>query len=211
MGRRPQFDEADLAAAGLRVVRRHGWAGVSVASVARDLSVTPMALYRVARDADQLRRLIADAAAQPLQPNDTGEPLLDELFEWADRAYAELAPLTGLATFVIHEWTELSNWLAIVDTFLGIAEREGRTGTHAVLTVNAVFSYVLARAQMLETVTPRRRLRPLKDHPQRFNHIRAELQDFRTAQTAAAFKFGLDALRLGLPRHADATTTRTTW
>jgi AcrR family transcriptional regulator len=199
MGRRPRFDERDLAAAGLRVVAQQGWQAVSVASVATSLSVTPMALYRVARDAEHLRRIIADSAAEHIQPVEPGGPLLSSLREWAVDAYRHLAPLTGLATYVIHEWTELPRWLAVVDTLLGIADDEGITGTEAVLTVNAVFSYVLARAQMLDSVNPLRRLQPLEDLPNRFPHIRAELQDFRTARTDAAFRFGLDALCRGLP------------
>lgn len=209
MSRRPQFDESDIAEAGLRVARRRGWASVSVGSVAAELAVTPMALYRLARDAAHLKRIIADAAAEPLQPARNGEPLLPAMRSWAIDAYEHLTPLSGIASYVLHEWTELPSWLTIVDTFLAAAQDDGLAGTEAVMTVNAVFSYVLARAQLLESVTRKRRLQPLADQPGRFAHIRAELRDFSTARTEVAFRFGLEALCRGLSA-ARLTATRST-
>lgn len=207
MGRRAQFDQADLVRAGLRVVRRRGWSAVSISSVASELSVTPMALYRVAQDADDLKRLIADAAAENLQPTPADGPLIDALYDWALHAYDELSSLKGVAAFVLHQWTELPRWLAIVDTFLGLAERDGLTGTEAVHTVNAVFAYVLARAQLLQTVSKRRSLQPLRTYADRYPHIRAELDDFRIARTDEAFMFGLHALCAGLRQQATGRAT----
>ena len=187
-----------MAQAGLRVAARKTWKSVSVASVASELSVTPMALYRVVPDAEQLKRLIADAAAQPIQPEATRAPLLEALRAWAVAAHEHLGGLPGLAGFVIHEWTELPAWLAIVEAFLAAAEREGLNGSDAVATVNAVFAYVLARAQARDSISRRRRLVPVKDHPERFPHVLAERSEFETAHVEAAFAFGLDALCGGL-------------
>jgi AcrR family transcriptional regulator len=204
MGRRATFDAADLAAAGLAVTRRDGWSAVSVASVAGELGVTPMALYRVVPDADALRRAVADLAGAGLLPAAGGGPLLDELRVWAGRAHRTLLGLPGLASYVVREWTELPSWLRVIEAFLGLAEDEGLVGDEAVHTVNAVFSYVLARAQLRETVSVERGLRPLLDDPSTYPHIRANMAHFRTARTRRAFDFGLDALLRGLAVPAPA-------
>jgi AcrR family transcriptional regulator len=198
MGRRPTFTEGDVAQAGLRVVRRQGWASVSLASVATDLGVTPMALYRVVSDADELRRLIANTPGLRLQPHFQATALVDALHTWAVDAHHELARLPGLTTYVLHEWTELPAWLTIVESFLAHADADGLTGQPAVATVNAVFAYVLARSQLREGVTKQRRLQPLRDEPDRYPHIRAQRHEFQTARTDKAFRFGLDALCAGL-------------
>jgi len=179
-------------------VARKTWGAVSVASVASELSVTPMALYRVVPDAEQLKRLIANAAAEPIQPEATQAPLLEVLRSWAVAAHEHLGALPGLAAYVIHEWTELPAWIAIVETFLGAAEGEGISGSHSVATVNAVFAYVLARAQLRDSASRRRQLVPVKEHPERFPHVLVERAEFETAHVDAAFSFGLEALCSGL-------------
>jgi AcrR family transcriptional regulator len=201
MSRKPRFDRNDLARAGLRVTRRHGWTALTLASVAAELGVTPMALYRLVADADDLKGIVADNAAVSIQPDAGDEGLIIVLHAWAIRAHAHLIKLPGLTTYVMHEWTELPTWLGIIESFLAVAERETLTGEPAVHTVNAVFAYVLARVQLRESITAQRRLRPMRVAPERYPHIYANRRDFRTACTDIAFQFGLDALTSGLQPH----------
>jgi len=119
MARAPIFDEAALAAAGVRVIRRSGWPAVTVRSVAEELGVSPMALYRLAPDADRLRLLVANAVAPPL-PSPVG-PLTDVLRSWAVDAYAHLRGLPGVASYVVLRWTELPAWLDVVEALLAAA------------------------------------------------------------------------------------------
>lgn len=198
MGRRPSFDVDAVAAAGLRVVRRRGWATVSLGAVAEELAVTPMALYRVVADADQLRQVVADAAAEALVPVEVTAPLLDALHGWALEAHDHLCRLPGLATYVIREWTELPSWLVVVESFLAAADEQGLPPEEAVETVNAVFAFVLARAQLVDGVTRQRRLAPLRATPDRYPHLRAERHLYEIAHTDDAFRFGLDALCRGI-------------
>lgn len=199
MGRLPAFDLDQVAAAGLRLVRREGWAAVSVRALADELGVTPMALYRVAADADGLRDLVADAAAPPVDRG-SGEPLVDVLRAWAVAAYGHLAEYPGLAAYVIVQWTELPAWLDVVEQLLGAADDDGLDGPAAVATVNAVFAYVLVRAQLRDAarVAPRRALGPLADDPDRYPHVRATRGEFATRQTERHFAFGLRALLAGV-------------
>lgn len=199
MARPPVFVPADVAAAGLRIVGRDGWSGVSVRALADELGVTPMALYRVAPDADGLRRLVADAAALPVDPAFTG-PLIELLRSWATAAYRHLADQPGLAAYVVMQWTELPAWLDVVERLLAAAAADGLDGERAVATVNAVFAYVLVRAQLRDAAheAPPRALRPLAEEPERYPHVRALRAEFTTRRTEKHFVYGLAALLAGV-------------
>src|SRR5260370_3359660 len=103
MARPATFDLDNLTDAGLSVVERDGWSAVSIRSVAECLDVSPMALYRLAADARQLRRVIADAAAGPIQPEHDGGDLSEAMRTWAHRAYRHLGRYRRLASYVIPE------------------------------------------------------------------------------------------------------------
>jgi AcrR family transcriptional regulator len=158
MARPRTFDADDLVTAGLAVVARGGWDAISVRSVAAELGVTPMALYRLAPDADRLRRAVADAAARPLVP-------------------------------------------AGVEALLARAAARGTTGPGAVARVNAVFAYVLARAQLHDglAAAPGRRLTPVAADPGRYPHLAAVAGELAVARTERHFRYGLAALLAGLP------------
>jgi AcrR family transcriptional regulator len=209
MGRPPIFDLGSLTAAGLDLVADDGWAAVSVRSVAGRLGVSTMALYRVVPDARDLRRAMADAVAEPIQPDPRIDDLVDALDEWARRAYRHLAHYRGLAAFVIGEWTELPRWLDIVEGLLVTAEADGSTGLEAVGTVNAVFAFVLARAQLRDSIGPgaHRPLSLVRDDPDRYPLIRRSQSEFAIARTTKHFHVGLDALTAGL-RVGHGTPTR---
>jgi AcrR family transcriptional regulator len=200
MGRSPVFDLDDLAAAGLAVVAAAGWEAVSVRAVAGRLGVSPMALYRVVPDAAGLRRAVADAAARPLLPPAGAGDLAATLARWAEAAYAHLVALPGLAAHVLVAWTELPAWLDVVEALLARAAAAGVTGADGVAAVNAVFAYVLARAQVRDGLAgTTRRLAPVAADPGRYPHVAAEIGEFTTARTTRHFRYGLRALTAGLP------------
>lgn len=193
------FDAEGMAAAGLGLVSREGWTALSVRSVAAELGVSPMALYRLAPDAACLRRLIADAAASPLRPV-AQKSLPDTLRCWAVDTYAHLRRYPGLGSYLVLRWTELPGWLDIVEALLASSNVAGHTGPEAVASVNAVFAYVLVRAQLHDAATnaPRRRLAPLSDDPRRYPLLRRNRAEFAKAQSNRHFAFGLDLLIAGL-------------
>ena len=195
MARPAAFTVEELQAAGLAVTRHDGWPAVSARSVATELGVTAMALYRLAPDAPTLRHLIADAAAPPVRSTAHGG-LREVLQEWAVGAYRELGKHPLLASYVILEWTELPAWLDIVEALLAAAESDGTTGAEAVAVVNAVFAYVLARAQLRDAAAtaPHRELAPLVAEPDRYPHVAANRPEFAVRQIDKHFRLGLDAL-----------------
>ena len=198
MARAPIFDEAALAAAGVRVIRRSGWPAVTVRSVAEELGVSPMALYRLAPDADRLRLLVANAVAPPL-PSPVG-PLTDVLRSWAVDAYAHLRGLPGVASYVVLRWTELPAWLDVVEALLAAASASGLSGAPAVAAVNAVFAYVLVRAELHDglATAPRRLMAPLRNDPARYPFLDRNRSEFTHARSDHHFTFSLDALIAGL-------------
>jgi AcrR family transcriptional regulator len=200
MSRPPTFDVQTVERAGLALVADEGWAAVSVRAVAARLGVSTMALYRVAPDAHTLRRTIADAAAEPIQPRrQPSDDVVDALGQWAPRAYRQLARHPGLAAFVVTEWTELPRWLDIVERLLAMAA-DGRRAGDAVAVVNAVFAFVLARAQFADAIHAAgpRRLTPVDADPGRYPEIRRRRPAFAVARTSPHFQIGLDALLRGL-------------
>ncbi|MCU1454305.1 MAG: transcriptional regulator [Acidimicrobiales bacterium] len=200
MSRPRTFDVADLRAAGLRVLHRQGWSAVTARSVAAELDVSPMALYRLAPDARHLRQMIADAAAPSSDAGPADRRLTTLLRSWAVGAYGHLGAYPGLATYVIVEWTELPAWLDVVEELLARAEARGVSGADAVATVNAVFAYVLVRAQLRDAARTAgvRELGPLRASPSRYPHIQANRLEFATRRTDRHFHFGLEALLGGL-------------
>lgn len=200
MARAPQFDQATLAAAGLTAVQREGWAGISIRSVAAEVGVSPMALYRLVPDADALRLLIADRGAPPVSDDVVGPDLATILGHWARDTYASLERYPGLAGHVIAHWTEMPRWLDIVETMLTAAADHELTGAEAVPAVNAVFAYVLVRAEMRDAASAggRRALRPLRDDPDRYPLIGENRAAFATRRVDTHFEFGLAALTAGL-------------
>jgi AcrR family transcriptional regulator len=205
MARNPRYDRDDLVRAGLELVGRSGFDSVTLRSIAGALGISPMALYRVVPDAETLKEVIADVAAEGLHPSDGS--LDDALEGWATQAYASLSKYPGIAGFVLHRWTDLPGWLTIVDTLLGIASREGIEGPLAVARVNAVFAFVLARAQLRESVGgSTRSLRLLDAFPDRFDHVRANREEFVVAESDRHFRFGLSALLAGLRALEDSAS-----
>lgn len=196
MARAARYDLDDLVEAGLGVVRRSGFTSISVRSVAAAIGVSPMALYRLISDAEELKAVIAEAAARNLRPDGT-HLSQDVLRQWAERAYATLSEHPGLAAYVLAHWTDLAGWLAIVDSLLALAANDGVAGPIAVARVNAVFAFVLSRAQLREARTSRT-LQLLDDATGRFPFVRANRDQFVTAEADRHFTFGLTALLAGL-------------
>jgi AcrR family transcriptional regulator len=209
MARNPRYDRDDLVRAGLELVSRSGFDAVTMRSIASALGISPMALYRVVPDAETLKDVVADSAAEQLQPSDGS---LGEVLEsWATAAYASLSEYPGLAGYVLHRWTDLPGWLTIVDNLLGAAAREGVEGSLAVARVNAVFAFVLARAQLRENVGgSSRSLRLLATFPERFEYVRANREAFLVAESDRHFAFGLAALLAGLRALGSVTSVAVT-
>lgn len=183
--------------AGVEIVRREGIDGLSLRAVATECGVTPMALYRHVRDAQELRDLVLQSILRELPDvPDTGR-WQDRYRRWAHRARSALTPYPGVARHVLLHWTELPPVLAVVEQLLAAAPP---TPAHdAVAASNAVFTYVLLRVDAEQAFVRGHHLhRSLEHLGDDLPLLRAHADEYATARLDEHFSYGLDALLAGL-------------
>lgn len=184
--------------AGAALVSESGWDRLSLRSVAERLSVTPMALYRHVPDCETLMTSVLNeictAIPDVLDTND----LERDLGSWARALLEHLRSYPGVAGHLMITWFEAPAVLARVDSLLGLVRRRGLDGFEAVAVTNAVFTYVLMRAEAERQVRSAGvEKRQLSASPDVLAHLSPLAEHYTSAQFDAHFDFGLDALIAG--------------
>jgi AcrR family transcriptional regulator len=188
--------------AGAALAREKGLPALGVRALAARLKVTPMALYRHLPGGDALSAAVLDALLLelPALPR-TGEPL-EQLRAWATQARDMLRTCGGLAHHLLLHWFELPRALEVVESLLGAAEELGFKGFEAVAASNAVFTYVLMRVQLEESLRKanvlQRKLPALRGLPR----LARNAAEYRVARVDAHFEYGLNLLLEGLERRS---------
>ncbi|MFF9339571.1 MULTISPECIES: TetR/AcrR family transcriptional regulator [unclassified Streptomyces] len=139
-----------LAAAALAVVDRDGLAALSMRTVAKELGMSPMGLYRYVADREELERLVADRILGDL---DTAPPPADG--PWSARVevmagrlreavarHPEAVPLT-----LTHRHRSPGG-LLWSETVLGILAEAGVDGPRRVVALRALHGYVTGAIQL---------------------------------------------------------------
>jgi AcrR family transcriptional regulator len=186
------------------IVADRGLEALSVRTVAADLGVTPMALYRYVASAEELRAAVVEACVAELpEPAPGPEDPIERYRAWATGARATLLGYPGLGRHLLLHWFELPSMLTAVEGLLAIARELGFTGFDQVGVANAVFSFVLARVDLEETLAAGDALRrqlPLAagDPPGAYPLLRAQIDEYRLARVDAHFGFGLELLLSGV-------------
>jgi AcrR family transcriptional regulator len=139
-------------AAGVDLVREGGWAGLSVRAVASRLGVTPMALYRHIADSTALSQGVIAQIADPFTAVGKSGDAIGDLDRWARRARARLVLYPGAAGHLLTTWFSVPPVLRAIEGLLEIVHAGGLRGFEAVAAVNAIFMYVLMRAEAEQTV-----------------------------------------------------------
>jgi AcrR family transcriptional regulator len=188
--------------AGAALAREKGLPALGVRALAARLKVTPMALYRHLPDGDALSAAVLDALLLELPAlSGTGEPL-GQLRLWATEARAMLRTCGGLAHHLLLHWFELPRALEVVESLLGAAEQLGFKGFEAVAASNAVFTYVLMRVQLEESLRKanvlQRKLPALRGLPR----LARNAGEYRVARVDAHFEYGLNLLLEALERRS---------
>lgn len=198
--------ESVVVAAAVRRATRSGVDTVGMRSVAADLGVTPMALYRHVGDAQALRCAVIDEILRDL-PVVTGDGAWDQRCRaWAHEARDVIARVPGLAHHVLLHWIDLPAVLASLESLVGTMERDAPIGVDAVAGANALLTYVLMRAQAEERVRGQgqeRDLSTLRSRREELPHLWKHRQEYQRARLDEHFAYGLDALLAGI-----ATTQR---
>jgi AcrR family transcriptional regulator len=173
-----------------------------VRALAARLKVTPMALYRHLPDGEALSAAVLDLllTGLPALPPQ-GKPL-EQLGAWAAAARAMLQTCRGLAHHLLLHWFELPRALEVVESLLGAAEALGFEGFEAVAASNAVFTFVLMRVTLEESLREanvlQRKLPALRGLPR----LARNAAEYRVARIDAHFDYGLGLLLEGLERRS---------
>ncbi|MFD7499491.1 TetR/AcrR family transcriptional regulator [Streptomyces sp. NPDC059850] len=150
MPRPRSLTPGQISAAALTVIDRDGLAGLSMRTVAKELGLSTMALYRYVQDRGELERLVVELV---LGAVDTEPPPPDE--PWRERvevmmrrlrdavgAHPEVVPLT-----LAHRHRSPSV-LRHAETVLAILTEAGFTGERRVIALRSLLGYVIGAIQL---------------------------------------------------------------
>jgi AcrR family transcriptional regulator len=188
--------------AGAALAREKGFAALGVRALAARLKVTPMALYRHLPGGEALSAAVLDALLLELPVLPSAGAPLEQLKAWAFAARAALQTCPGLAHHLLLHWFELSRTLEVVESLLGAADALGLRGFEAVAAANVVFTFVLMRVTLEESLRDanvlQRKLPALRGLPR----LSRNAAEYRVARIDAHFDYGLTLLLEGLERRS---------
>ncbi|WP_282695523.1 TetR/AcrR family transcriptional regulator [Streptomyces sp. CC208A] len=139
-----------LAAAALAVVDRDGLAALSMRTAAKELGMSPMALYRYVSDREELERLVVDRILDPVDtaPPPGGGPWAERVEVMAGRlreAVARHPEAVPLALTHRHRSPVGLRWS---ETVLGILAEAGVEGPRRVVALRALHGYMTGAIQL---------------------------------------------------------------
>ncbi|GAB2443224.1 TetR/AcrR family transcriptional regulator C-terminal domain-containing protein [Streptosporangium sandarakinum] len=139
-----------LATAALAVIDRDGLAGLTMRTVAKEVGMSTMGLYRYVTDRAELERLVVDLV---LSQVDTAPP--DPAAPWTDRVAAMVRRLRGavgthpsvipLIVAHRHRSERLLGWS---ETLVGILKEAGLDGPRRVVALRCLLAYVIGALQL---------------------------------------------------------------
>ncbi|PPS67780.1 MULTISPECIES: TetR/AcrR family transcriptional regulator [Streptomyces] len=150
MPRPRSLSHAQLASAALSVIDRDGLAGLSMRSVAKELGMSTMALYRYVDDREELERLVVDLVLGTVDTEPPGpeapwqqriEVLMGRLRD-AVAAHPEIVPLT-----VAHRHRSLAG-LRWSESVLGVLTEAGFDGDRRVIALRGLLGYLIGAIQL---------------------------------------------------------------
>ncbi|MFI5956310.1 TetR/AcrR family transcriptional regulator [Cryptosporangium sp. NPDC051539] len=199
---RPRSLSTDqLAAAALTVVDRGGLSGLSMRTVAGELGMSTMGLYRYVADRDELERLVVDRVFDAV---DAGPPAggpwerqVEDLVERVRKAFAEHPAVVALTLVHRHRSRGALRWAEALLAVLGDA---GFADRERLVALRALFSYLVGALQ-LEHLGPlagagTQRLAGLP--PDEFPHTTANARYAQHVTADEEFTEGLRMLLRGL-------------
>jgi AcrR family transcriptional regulator len=187
--------------AGVEAVREGGLESLGIRALAERLGVTPMALYRHVESAERLEAEVVERILAAVPPAPAGEAFRAHAVAWARAAHAALVPYPGIARHVLTSWFRLERVLDWLEGLLVAAERSGMKGARGVAAANAVFTFVLMRVQMEESIRAAgviRRKLPGGKKAARWPLLHQNAAEYEVAQLDRHFSYGLQVLLAGI-------------
>ncbi|MGW0120301.1 TetR/AcrR family transcriptional regulator C-terminal domain-containing protein [Streptomyces sp. NPDC003327] len=139
-----------LAAAALAVIDRDGLAALSMRSVAAELGMSPMGLYRYVADREELEGLVVDRvlAAVDTTPPAPGAPWRERVETMAGRLRDAVVRHPGAIPLTVAHRHRAPAGLRWSETVLGILTEAGVTGARRVVALRALHAYVTGAIQL---------------------------------------------------------------
>ncbi|MFF5308073.1 TetR/AcrR family transcriptional regulator [Streptomyces massasporeus] len=202
MPRPRSLSHAQLATAALAVIDRDGLAGLSMRSVAKELGMSTMALYRYVDDREELERLVVDLVLETVDTEAPGpgghwhdriEVLVRRLRD-AVAAHPEIVPLT-----VAHRHRSLAG-LRWSESVLGVLAEAGFDGAQRVVALRGLLGYVIGAIQLehLGPLSGEGTVAIAELPPDAFPYMTETARDARKVSADREFLGGLALLLRGL-------------
>ncbi|MET9758825.1 TetR/AcrR family transcriptional regulator [Streptomyces sp. NPDC006372] len=202
MPRPRSLTHTKLASAALVVIDRDGLAGLSMRSVAKELGMSTMALYRYVDDREELERLVVDHVLTSVDTEPPGheapwqqriEVLVRRLRD-AVGAHPEVMPLT-----VAHRHRSLAG-LRWSESVLGVLTEAGFGGEQRVVALRGLLGYVIGAIQLehLGPLSGEGTVAITELPPDTFPHMTETARHARKVSADREFLGGLALLLRGL-------------
>jgi AcrR family transcriptional regulator len=202
MPRPRSLSHARLASAALAVIDRDGLTGLSMRSVAKELGMSTMALYRYVDDREELERLVVDLVlgtvdTEPPGPEASWQERIEVLVRRlrdAVAAHPEIVPLT-----VTHRHRSLAG-LRWSESVLGVLTEAGFDGDQRVVALRGLLGYVIGAIQLehLGPLAGEGTVAIAELPPDAFPHMTETARDARKVSADREFLGGLALLLRGL-------------
>ncbi|MFG1927875.1 TetR/AcrR family transcriptional regulator C-terminal domain-containing protein [Cryptosporangium sp. NPDC048952] len=186
-----------LAVAALAVADRRD---LSMRTVAAELGMSTMGLYRYVADREELERLVVDHVFETVDTDPPTGPWEEQVVELAARARAAFAAHPAVVALTLTHRHQSPGTLRWAESLLAVLTDAGFADRERVIAVRAVFSYLVG-AMQLEHLGPLSGTgtRALADLPaDDFPHTTANARRALALSADEEFTEGLQALLRGL-------------
>ena len=150
MPRPKSLTAADLAAAAITVIDRDGLPALSMRTVATELGLSTMALYRYVRDRDELELLVVEGVLHTLDtaPPPPESPWPERIATMAERVRATVGEHPGVVPLLLRHRQDSITTLRWSEAVLTILTEAGWTETGRAIALRALISYLNGAIQL---------------------------------------------------------------
>ncbi|MFE7610560.1 TetR/AcrR family transcriptional regulator [Streptomyces celluloflavus] len=187
---------AHIVAAGLRLLERHGTAGLSMRKLANELGKAPAAVYRHVSDKRELMTLLFDEVSHQFTIPAPGDNPRNDIIKAVENAHRVMKEHPWTVTLILDGTPPTPHILRLSQFILDTMIRKGMTDTQAAHLHTAIWQYTLGHLLMTQnkkwhqpphphprtktTPTPNpyptlQRIAPLINHITHHNHFTTNL------------------------------------
>lgn len=194
--------ETDIADAALAVLEREGHAMLSMRSVARELGMSAMALYRYIDDRSELERLVVDRIWASVELDVDEAPWEDQVVELVGRVRAEAGAHPEAVPLLLQHRHDTPSSVRWIETMLSLLADAGFRGTDRVVAQRAIVHFLVGaiQAQRLSSVSGAGTAAMVELPEEDFPHLVESAGLARGLDPDEEFHRGLVSLLAGLRR-----------